>query len=1051
MLYGRPLSRGAALLIAATLLGTAPALAQLGSSCTPGGTTGTGGGWSADSTGNNWYCNSGTDTVTYPAYQFGATALACSSTGAGMVQWTGSAFQGCNGASWGPVDASTSVALSSLTAATTGNTIDSGANAQVWNWNSLGTGTALTISSTSMTTGTLLSLQDTAIAATSTGKVLNISDTTTGAGYGVYSAMTGAGNTGFALYGTTSTTGAGTGVYGSIVGTGNTGYGVYGSNASNSGYAVYASGALASTGTATAASFIPTGSTAPSNGMYYPAANSLAFSTSGSTALTISTTGYVGIGTAAPSVLLTVKGAGSSGTAIGSFLPGSGSSYTRINDNGTMALNADGSSGATPLDVLYNGSEEFTFSYTGVLSLNNGNPNGNAASIGFNDGEASITTAGAGSWPNRVLTLNTYGGNIQIIPGGLSGYAKSLIVKPAADLTTVFQVQNAAGTTTILDVDSSNGRVGIGTTSPANKLDVNGGVAIGSYAGSAGIANGLVISGSVGLGTNSATTGYELTASGGLYSLQNSTTYAAAYVMNTTTTGTASTGAGAALYASATGASNTADALYATNSSGTGYAIYANGRTYLNGTTTVSGNLVVTGSCTGCVATGSNALSALTSAQSSNSFDNAAYAQTWTWNTLSTGTALTISSTSMTTGSLLSLQDTAIAGTSTGEVLSVSDTTTGAGYGVYSAMTGAGNTGFALYGTTSTTGAGTGVYGSIVGTGNTGYGVYGSNASNSGYAVYASGALASTGTATAASFIPTGSTAPSNGMYYPAANSLAFSTSGSTALTISTTGYVGIGTIAPPYILDIEGSDSTSPTAWLQNDSSTISRFPRFSVMNYKGAVNGSPGFNTYTSRGSSASPSPVLSGDNLGAWGGFGQYDTTEGDTLKAAQINFYADQNFSSSAAGGAIAFLTTTSGTTTNTERMRINSLGNVGIGTATPADMLDVNGAIGLTTTTATLPVNGVYSPAANKLALTTSGATAMTITTTGAVGIGTTSPQATLDVSGYTRLAKNSSQPVACSSTNDGAIALTALYTLCICNGGSSTWVQESNGTTTCSW
>jgi len=70
-----------------------------------------------------------------------------------------------------------------------------------------------------------------------------------------------------------------------------------------------------------------------------------------------------------------------------------------------------------------------------------------------------------------------------------------------------------------------------------------------------------------------------------------------------------------------------------------------------------------------------------------------------------------------------------------------------------------------------------------------------------------------------------------------------------------------------------------------------------------------------------------------------------------------------------------------------------------------------------------------------------------------LGIGTTSPEATLDVNGYMRLAKNSSQPVACSSTYDGAIALTHVYTLCVCKGNpvSSSWLEASDGVTTCSW
>jgi hypothetical protein len=68
---------------------------------------------------------------------------------------------------------------------------------------------------------------------------------------------------------------------------------------------------------------------------------------------------------------------------------------------------------------------------------------------------------------------------------------------------------------------------------------------------------------------------------------------------------------------------------------------------------------------------------------------------------------------------------------------------------------------------------------------------------------------------------------------------------------------------------------------------------------------------------------------------------------------------------------------------------------------------------------------------------------------GSVGIGTTSPQATLDVSGYARLAKNSSAPATCSSTNVGAIALTHLAQVCVCD----TTPQWSvlNTSAACTW
>jgi len=68
---------------------------------------------------------------------------------------------------------------------------------------------------------------------------------------------------------------------------------------------------------------------------------------------------------------------------------------------------------------------------------------------------------------------------------------------------------------------------------------------------------------------------------------------------------------------------------------------------------------------------------------------------------------------------------------------------------------------------------------------------------------------------------------------------------------------------------------------------------------------------------------------------------------------------------------------------------------------------------------------------------------------GKVGIGTTDPQATLDVNGTLRLAKNASAPVGCDTAHAGTLALTALYATCVCNGTS--WVSAANGTSACDW
>lgn len=60
-----------------------------------------------------------------------------------------------------------------------------------------------------------------------------------------------------------------------------------------------------------------------------------------------------------------------------------------------------------------------------------------------------------------------------------------------------------------------------------------------------------------------------------------------------------------------------------------------------------------------------------------------------------------------------------------------------------------------------------------------------------------------------------------------------------------------------------------------------------------------------------------------------------------------------------------------------------------------------------------------------------------------VGIGTTTPGATLDITGYFKLKKNSSAPATCTTANDGAIAMTAGGDTCTCVGSLGAWVGGS--------
>jgi hypothetical protein len=93
--------------------------------------------------------------------------------------------------------------------------------------------------------------------------------------------------------------------------------------------------------------------------------------------------------------------------------------------------------------------------------------------------------------------------------------------------------------------------------------------------------------------------------------------------------------------------------------------------------------------------------------------------------------------------------------------------------------------------------------------------------------------------------------------------------------------------------------------------------------------------------------------------------------------------------------------------STERMRITSGGNVGIGTGSPDALLSVNGVASFGDGTAAAPSianfgdlnTGMFFPAADTIAFTEGGTEAMRITSAGNVGIGITSPGAELDVFG----------------------------------------------------
>jgi hypothetical protein len=82
------------------------------------------------------------------------------------------------------------------------------------------------------------------------------------------------------------------------------------------------------------------------------------------------------------------------------------------------------------------------------------------------------------SSPAEPLDVN---GNIKA-----SGSLSTVAVKAVTNSTHGLQLQNSAGSYTVLDVDTTNYRIGISTVTPSQPLDVNGNIKCGNGAWNGG-------------------------------------------------------------------------------------------------------------------------------------------------------------------------------------------------------------------------------------------------------------------------------------------------------------------------------------------------------------------------------------------------------------------------------------------------------------------------------------------------------------------------------------------------------------------------------------
>jgi len=196
---------------------------------------------------------------------------------------------------------------------------------------------------------------------------------------------------------------------------------------------------------------------------------------------------------------------------------------------------------------------------------------------------------------------------------------------------------------------------------------------------------------------------------------------------------------------------------------------------------------------------------------------------------------------------------------------------------------------------------------------------------------YALTAITATGSVTCATLIPTSSTAPTNGVYLPAANAVGVATASTGRLFVDSTGRVMVGPStllsSPPgsatSLLQIQ---STGDDAFLLTGDSFVGQ----QITSYRTSASDHAVQNLYAARGTRSAPSLLSDGDVVstqrhGGW--------TGSNFAPGVVVSAFIDGTPSASSMPMRYSIFTTPSGSLVPVERLRVLSNGRLRIGQTT----------------------------------------------------------------------------------------------------------------------